>query len=77
MNEYDSLTDEECLALIADEVTEHMIEIGFARVENNGEVHYAFGSVNACWEIQKELMKERFGRDWTTPQERYPNMFFD
>ena len=38
---------------------------------------YAFGSINVKWQIQKDLMKEKFNIDWKSPQDENPYTKFD
>ena len=63
---------QEKLDEIAKEVDEEMEKLGFTR---NGTPMR--GSCHARWEIEKEILKKRYGIDWKTPQERNPNVRFD
>lgn len=38
---------------------------------------WQFGSCHTKWKIEQELMKERFGIFWPTPQDLEPNTEFD
>ena len=54
------------------EVMEKMEEMG---VMVNGRP--LIGSCHTRWAIQKKILKERYGIDWKTPQERNPGVRFD
>lgn len=73
----ENLTDEECLDIIEPEVIRQLEELGFTWIDETGEREYAFGAAPVKWGIQKELMREKFGRDWVSPQDRYPGIIFD
>lgn len=62
--------------MIEPDVDKRLMELGLLKVIN-GKKEYAFGSVNTKWQIQKELMKERFNIDWQSPQDKNPNINFD
>ena len=64
------------LKQIEPDVDKRLMELGLLKVIN-GKKEYAFGSVNTKWQIQKELMKERFNIDWQSPQDKNPNINFD
>lgn len=57
-------------------VEQRLIELGLLKVEN-GKKELAFGAINTKWEIQKELMKEKYNIDWKSPQDKNPNTLFD
>lgn len=71
-----NLKIKKCLKQIDPDVDKRLIELGLLKVVN-GKKEYAFGSVNTKWQIQKELMKERFNIDWQSPQDKNPNINFD
>ena len=81
----DWLTDDECLKLLESDVEREMEEYDlFIKDENgeyvvsdDGEKAIKFGACNTKWEIQKELMQDVFGRDWESPADKYPDVFFD
>ena len=71
-----NLKIKKCLKQIDPDVDKRLIELGLLKVVN-GKKEYAFGSVNSKWQIQKELMKERFNIDGQSPQDKNPNINFD
>ena len=78
-------SNEECLKLLDGLVEKEMEEYDlFVKDENdryvrddNGEKTTKFGACNTKWQIQKDLMQEIFGRDWESPADKYPGVFFD
>ena len=76
MNIFKKIKINKCLKKIEPDVDKRLIELGLLKVVN-GKKEYAFGSVNTKWQIQKELMKERFNIDWQSPQDKNPNINFD
>ena len=76
MNIFEKIKINKCLKKIEPDVDKKLIEMDLLKIVN-GKKEYAFGSVNVKWQIQKELMKERFNIDWKTPQEENPNINFD
>ena len=81
----DWLSDEECLKLLDGLVEKEMEEYDlFVKDDNgnyilsdDGEKVIKFGACNTKWAIQKKLMKDLFGRDWESPSDKYPGVFFD
>ena len=73
----DAYTDELCLAILDEEVWDYLEENEMARTETDGTKTLVFGGCGAMWHIQKELMKQRFCRNWKSPEELYPNVLFD
>lgn len=63
MSMFKSIKIKKCLKKIEPDVDKKLMELGLLKVVN-GKKEYAFGSVNTKWQIQKELMKERFNIDW-------------
>lgn len=76
MNIFESIKIKKYLKMIEPDVDKRLMELGLLKVIN-GKKEYAFGSVNTKWQIQKELMKERFNIDWQSPQDKNPNINFD
>lgn len=76
MSIFKSIKIKNCLKMIEPDVDIRLMELGLLKVIN-GKKEYAFGSVNTKWQIQKELMKERFNIDWQSPQAKNPNINFD
>lgn len=76
MSIFKSLKNKKYLKQIEPDVDKRLMELGLLKVIN-GKKEYAFGSVNTKWQIQKELMKERFNIDWQSPQDKNPNINFD
>ena len=61
---------------IEPEVDKKLTEMGLLKIENGGK-DYALGSCNVKWEIQKELLKEKYNIDWKSPKDKNPNINFD
>ena len=76
MSIFKSIKIKKCLKKIEPDVDKRLMELGLLKIIN-GKKEYAFGSVNTKWQIQKELMKERFNIDWQSPQDKNPNINFD
>lgn len=76
MSMFKSIKIKKCLKKIEPDVDKKLMELGLLKVVN-GKKEYAFGSVNTKWQIQKELMKERFNIDWQSPQDKNTNINFD
>lgn len=60
------------LESIQPEVQKRCEEIGVCK-----DGVWQFGSCHTRWKIEQELMKERFGIFWPTPQDLEPNTEFD
>ena len=73
---FKSIKIKKCLKKIEPDVDKKLMELGLLKVVN-GKKEYVFGSVNTKWQIQKELMKERFNIDWQSPQDKNSNINFD
>lgn len=76
MSMFKSIKIKKCLKKIEPDVDKKLMELGLLKVVN-GKKEYAFGSVNTKWQIQKELMKERFNIDWQSSQDKNTNINFD
>lgn len=76
MSMFKSIKIKKCLKKIEPDVDKKLMELGLLKVVN-GKKEYVFGSVNTKWQIQKELMKERFNIDWQSPQDKNSNINFD
>lgn len=76
MSMFKSIKIKKCLKKIEPDVDKKLMELGLLKVVN-GKKEYVFGSVNTKWQIQKELMKERFNIDWQSPQDKNTNINFD
>ena len=76
MNIFKKMKINKCLKIIEPEVDKQLMEMGLLTVEN-GQKKYAFGSINVKWQIQKDLMKEKFNIDWKSPQDENPYTKFD
>ena len=76
MSIFKSIKIKKCLKKIEPDVDKRLMELGLLKIIN-GKKEYAFGSVNTKWQIQKELMIERFNIDWQSPQDKNPNINFD
>jgi hypothetical protein len=51
-----------------------------ARREAELELDEGRGQLGYChrvWELQKKILREKYGLDWKTPQEMNPNTLFD
>lgn len=76
MSMFKSIKIKKCLKKIEPDADKKLMELGLLKVVN-GKKEYVFGSVNTKWQIQKELMKERFNIDWQSPQDKNSNINFD
>ena len=76
MSMFKSIKIKKCLKKIEPDVDKKLMELGLLKVVN-GKKEYAFGSVNTKWQIQKELMKERFNIDWQSSQDKNTTINFD
>ena len=81
----DNLTDDECLKLLEPEIERQMEELDLFCKDENGNFLFdtegrkvpLLGSCHIAWAIEKELMMERFGREWESPADKHPDIDFD
>ena len=77
MKFFENLKIKKLLKKIEPEVDEKLIELGDLTIDENGKKIYKMGSANVIWQIQKDILKEKYGIEWKSPQEKNPNINYD
>ena len=67
---------EKYLKAIENEVDQIMKSEGLLKINQDGKKIPVRGSCHRRWAIEKRIIKERYGMDYKTPQERRPNWRF-
>lgn len=59
------------------EVDKELRNLGLLKIDENGNEYPVLGCCHTQWDLQKKLLKERYGIDWKNPAERSPFIDFD